>query len=206
MGLPRLGLSGGRRRPVALAQQPLHSRRPEDAPGWSQPGARLNYRTQRKPVVAPEVFGPESPVPVPSSVNMDLVLGELAAPSNASPSCRAIALSVVETSLAGTSKSAIHSHTLPTMSKAPQADRQADPLVPTFAPVKLHAPDVAVGVPTAAICHSVVVGSRLPTLAQACAAWYKVMNEDKSMCGRGELALPLPTKRLDDGTLTTEVE
>ena len=67
-------------------------------------------------------------------------------------------------------RSADHSQRLPIISNAPALDMQAG-ILPVFAraPPVLQVP---VGVPAAAICHSAVVGSLFPTLAQATAAWY----------------------------------
>ena len=73
--------------------------------------------------------------------------------------------------------SAVHSHTLPIISVAPAVDSH-----PAFEPVgvdpplKLHPEAGPEAVPEAAICHSDVVASRLPALAQACWAWYQVMD------------------------------
>src|SRR3954470_24748773 len=73
------------------------------------------------------------------------------------------------------SQSATHSPTFPTMSLTPQLETQAG-LAPVFAvaPV-LTLQAVESGVPATAICHSALVGSRLPELASACWAWSQVM-------------------------------
>src|SRR5262245_30954231 len=71
-------------------------------------------------------------------------------------------------------QSATHSSTLPTMSNAPRAETHAlrapvlssvpsDPELQSVVPLS----DPGSGVPFAAICHSALVGSRLPELAQA---------------------------------------
>ena len=66
------------------------------------------------------------------------------------------------------SSSAVHSHALPIMSNALTDDSHALVPVPVAAPAKLHPDAGPDGVPEAAICHSVVVASRLLALAQAC--------------------------------------
>ena len=39
------------------------------------------------------------------------------------------------------------------------------------------------GVPATAICHSALVGSRLPTFAQACCAWNHVISDEGTRAG-----------------------
>src|SRR3954451_25347833 len=71
------------------------------------------------------------------------------------------------------SQSATHSPRFPTMSLAPQLETQAG-LAPVFASEPVLPPTLQAlesGVPATAICHSALVGSRLPELASACWAW-----------------------------------
>src|SRR5262245_15032130 len=92
---------------------------------------------------------------------------------------------------AGT-QSATHSARLPTMSKAPRAETQL-----LRAPVSVAKPSLAAvlqsvvplsgpgsGVPFAPTCHSALVGSRLPALAQASCAWNHVMDAEGSTDGK----------------------
>src|SRR3954453_1162615 len=75
------------------------------------------------------------------------------------------------------SQSATHSPTFPTMSLTPQLETQAG-LAPVFASEPVLPPTLQAlesGVPATAICHSALVGSRLPELASACWAWNQVM-------------------------------
>src|SRR5262245_34184184 len=89
---------------------------------------------------------------------------------------------------AGT-QSATHSATLPTISKAPRAETQ--PLrapvgvvnvgtTPTLLQSVVPLSGPGSGVPFAATCHSALVGSRLPALAQASSAWNHVTNAEGS--------------------------
>ena len=78
-------------------------------------------------------------------------------------------------------QSATHSHTFPTMSKAPQLDLQFDrePVLAGPAELVTHVvePSSALpesGVPAAAACHSWFVSSRFPERRQACSAWNQV--------------------------------
>src|SRR5215468_2960254 len=88
-------------------------------------------------------------------------------------------------------QSATHSSRFPTMSKAPRAERHAlrEPVSDTpsglavlQSVVPLSGPGS--GVPFAPTCHSALVGSRLPALAQASCAWNQVMNAEGSTDGR----------------------
>src|SRR5262245_5720098 len=90
-------------------------------------------------------------------------------------------------------QSATHSARLPTMSKAPRAETQLlrAPVGVTNVGVRpallqsvvpLSGP--ASGVPFAPTCHSALVGSRLPALAQASSAWNHVTNAEGSTDGR----------------------
>src|SRR3954464_7155124 len=75
------------------------------------------------------------------------------------------------------SQSATHSPTFPTMSLTPQLETQAG-LAPVFASEPVLPPTLQAlesGVPATAICHSALVGSRLPELASARWAWNQVM-------------------------------
>src|SRR5262245_39555165 len=79
-------------------------------------------------------------------------------------------------------QSAVHSATLPTMSKAPRADTQAlrEPVrvvVALLAALQVVAwsSGPGSGVPFTPTCHSALVGSRLPELAHASCAWNHVM-------------------------------
>src|SRR5262245_13248683 len=87
-------------------------------------------------------------------------------------------------------QSATHSARLPAMSKAPRAETQlvrapvsdGTPLTVLQSVVPLSGPGS--GVPFAPACHSALVGSRLPALAQASCAWNHVMNAEGSTDGR----------------------
>ena len=121
--------------------------------------------------------GPVLAAPVPSRTHRARVE---ALPVFAKPSPKALAIAplVSVVPVASVSISAPHSHTLPIISRAPLVEVQAGS-APVFitAPLRLQVvvPD---GDPDAPICHSVVVGSRLPALAQACWAWYQVILVD----------------------------
>src|SRR5262245_30142917 len=88
-------------------------------------------------------------------------------------------------------QSATHSNTLPTMSNAPRADTQLlrEPERVVVALLKMlqvvvSSSITASGVPFAPTCHSALVGSRLPALAQAAVAWNHVMEAEGRTDGR----------------------
>jgi len=76
-------------------------------------------------------------------------------------------------------QSATHSQRFPTMSKAPAWETQpAD--VPVAATAPLDVLQEPSGVPSAAACHSALVGSRFPAFRAAAAAW----NQETYRAGR----------------------
>src|SRR5262245_15398030 len=148
-------------------------------------------RTHRKPALLPKLKGVKrpstvnTPAPKPKSPPRNNAPGKFIEPSPPMQLKSPVAPQVAQTLVAESPQSATHSRTLPTMSKAPVSDTQRlrEP-VATLAPavmmlqslVPLSVPES--GVPSAAICHSWFVGSRLPALRQAAPAWNHVRLAD----------------------------
>jgi hypothetical protein len=72
------------------------------------------------------------------------------------------------------------------MSKAPTLETQpgAAPVVARLPLDTLHgSPEALLGVPSAAVCHSALVGSRFPAFCATAAAWNQVMNREGTTPG-----------------------